>query len=714
MTRSVEPFQPAEAPGHAAAAGTGRVTGWIAGRRTKYLVLVLWLVAVVVAAGFAGKLGEVQTDDPASTLPASAESTRVLDAQSAFASTKTLPAVVVYERATGLTEADRAKVTADAQAFGRRTDLDGDIVGPTFADDGVAAQIIVPLNLGDDSFNKSDDVVDEMTETARQNANGLSTHVAGPAGATADQSKATAGLDATLLLATMAVVILILLITYRSPTLWLLPIISAAVALTGAQAIIYLLAKYADLTVTADGAGILTILVFGAGTDYALLLIARYREELRRHADRHTAMAVALQRSSPAIIASAATVAAGMLCMLFADMNSTKGLGPVFAIGILVGLGVMLTLFPALLVTVGRWIFWPVRPKFGSPEPTASGRWAQVGRAIARRPRLTWIVTALALAAMSAGILQLDATGLTNKESFRGHHDSIVGEEVLARHFAAGSGSPIAVISRPDRAVEVRATLASTPGIDGNSVTEPVIKGDHAYVEGTLTDPGDSKAAYQTVDRVRDRVHAVAGANARVGGETAIKLDVQRATQHDRNLIVPIVSAVVFIILMMLLRALVAPLILIATVMLSFGAALGVSALVFRHTFGFETADSSFPLFVFVFLVSLGIDYNIFLMTRIREEAVRQGTRPATLVGLAATGGVITSAGLVLAGTFAVLTTLPLIQLVQMGFAVAFGILLDTIIVRSVLVTALSLDLGRYMWWPSRLFRKADEAMSSA
>ncbi|MET7670185.1 MMPL family transporter [Micromonospora luteifusca] len=669
---------------------------------------------MVIAAGFAGRLGDVQTDDVAATLPGSAESTRVLDVQTSFASTDTLPAVVVYERTSGLTEADRAKVTADAQAFGQRPDLDGQVVGPLFAEDGLAAQIVVPLNLGDDSFNMSDDVVDAMTATARQNADGLSTYVAGPAGATSDMSKAVNGLDLTLLLATMAVVIVILLITYRSPILWLFPLISAGFALVGAQAIIYLLARYADLTVTADGAGILTILVFGAGTDYALLLIARYREELRRHTDRHEAMAVALHRSSPAVIASAATVTAGMLCLLFADMNSTKGLGPVFAIGIVVGLAVMLTLFPALLVTVGRWVFWPVRPKHGSPEPTASGRWASIGRRIARRPRLIWVVTAAALAALSAGALQLDASGLTNQESFRGQHDSITGEEVLARHFAAGVGSPVAVISRPGQAAEVRSTLTSTPGVDAASVTEPVVQGDRAYLEATLTDPADSKAAYDTVDRLRDRVHAVPGADALVGGDTAIKLDVQRATQRDVSLIVPIVSLVVLIILILLLRALVAPLLLIATVALSYGAALGVSALVFKYVFGFESSDSSFPLFAFVFLVSLGIDYNIFLMTRVREEALRLGTRPATLTGLAATGGVITSAGVVLAGTFAVLTSLPLVQLVQIGFAVSFGILLDTLIVRSVLVTALSLDLGRYMWWPSRLFRKADEAAPAA
>jgi RND superfamily putative drug exporter len=425
-------------------------------------------------------------------------------------------------------------------------------------------------------------------------------------------------------------------------------------------------------------------------------------------------MAVALHRAGPAIVASAATVAIGMLCLLFAETNSTSGLGPVAAIGIVVGLGVMLTLLPAMLVTLGRWIFWPVRPKEGSPEPTATGLWAKVGKRIAGRPRVTWIATALALAVMAIGMVQLDATGLTNKESFRGEQDSIAGKEAIARHFPAGAGSPVVVISNAAQAAEVRSAFASTDGIDAASVAEPRAQGGFAYLEGTLSASPDSPAAYDTVDRVRDRVHAISGADALVGGDSAINLDLQRAAAHDRNLIIPVVLIVVFAILAVLLRAIVAPLILIATVVLSFGAALGVSALVFRHIFGFGGADSSLPLFVFVFLVALGIDYNIFLMTRVREEAARYGTRRAALIGLAATGGVITSAGLVLAGTFAVLATLPLTAFAELGFAVAFGVLLDTIIVRAVLVTALNLDVGRHMWRPSRLATMRDEEPTEA
>jgi RND superfamily putative drug exporter len=507
------------------------------------------------------------------------------------------------------------------------------------------------------------------------------------------------------------VVVLILLLTYRSPVLWILPVISAGVALTTAQAVIYLLAKHAGLVVNAQSAGILTVLVFGAGTDYALLLVARYREELRRHENRHEAMAVALHRAGPAIIASAGTVVVGMLCLLLAETNATKGLGPVSAIGIVVGLGVTLTLLPAMLVLVGRWIFWPARPTFGSAEVTVTGIWARIGNAIARRPRITWVATAVVLAAMALGVVGLNANGLTNKEAFRGHPDSIVGEEILARHFSAGAGNPVIVTSDAGAADAVRTALAGTDGIDPASVTQPAIKDGHAVVQGTPVSAADSQPAFDTVVRVRNAVHRIPDANALVGGNSALNLDIRNAANRDRNLIIPVVLLVVFGILMALLRSIVAPVFLILTVVLSFGAALGASALIFRHVLGFGGADTSLPLFVFVFLVALGIDYNIFLMTRVREESERHGTRRGSLIGLAATGGVITSAGLVLAGTFAVLATLPLTAFAEIGFAVAFGVLLDTIVVRSILVTALNLDLGSRIWWPSRLSRQTEPAV---
>jgi putative drug exporter of the RND superfamily len=686
----------------------------ITGRKLKYVIVLFWLLVVAAAGPLAGKLTEVEQNEAESWLPADAESTQVLNIQASFTSPDTIPAVVVYERPAGLTEADLAKAAADAQSFGQLPELDGEVQGPIPASDNQAIQTIVPLNLGPEGWERAGDLADTLRQQATSDANGMSVHIAGPLGTAADSASAFEGIDSTLLLAAGGVVIVILLFTYRSPVLWVLPVLAAGTALTTAQAVIYLLAKEAGLTVNAQSAGILTVLVFGAGTDYALLLVARYREELRRRADRHEAMAVALHRAGPAIIASGSTVVVGMLCLMFAETESTKGLGPVAAIGIVVGLAAMLTLLPALLVVVGRWVFWPTRPDYGSADHTATGLWARVGARIAHRPRVTWIATSLALAALAIGIVQLDATGLTNKESFRGTPDSVVGEDVIAAHFPGGAGSPVVVVSNADQGSEVRSVFASTEGIVPDSVQPPETRGSYAYLQGTLASPPDSPAAYDTIDRVRERVHAVPDADAMVGGNTAVNLDVQHYAREDRNLIIPIVLAAVFLILALLLRAILGPLLLIATVVLSFGAALGASALVFRHVFDFGGADTSLPLFVFVFLVALGIDYNIFLMTRVREETARHGTRRGALIGLAATGGVITSAGLVLAGTFAALATLPLTAFAEIGFAVAFGVLLDTIVVRSVLVTALNLDIGRFIWWPSRLMRVPDAPATEA
>ena len=679
----------------------------LTGRRTKFLVLVFWLVLVGLAGPLAGKLTGAEKNDSASWLPGSAESTKVLQIQESFQSPNALPAVLTYDRPSGLTQADRAKAAADAQALAGFEGVQGKPIGPTPSADGKALQTVVVFDLGSDGWQKAPGIADRIRDLPG-GIDGLTVHVTGPFGVAADSASAFEGIDGALLFATIGVVVIILLITYRSPMLWLLPVISAGVALVVAQGVIYLLAAHAGLVVNGQSAGILTVLVFGAGTDYALLLVARYREELRRHVDRHEAMAVALHRAGPAIVASASTVVVGMLCLMFAETNSTRSLGPVAAIGIAVALLVMTTLLPALLTICGRWIFWPIKPQYGSAEPTTRGFWARVGNRIGRRPRMVWVTTALILGVLSIGIVNLNANGLTNAESFTGHPDSVAGQDVITAHFpdAGGAGDPVAIVADGAAGERVRSAVTGVSGL--TQVTAPAIRSGHAYLEATLTDPADSPAAMATIDRLRDTVHAVPDANAMVGGTTAINLDLQRAAKHDRNLIVPIVLAVVLVILMVLLRAVVAPLILIGTVVLSFGAALGASALIFDWVFGFAGADSSMPLFVFVFLVALGIDYNIFLMTRVHEESKRYGTRRGALIGLAATGGVITSAGCVLAGTFAVLGTLPLVFLAELGFAVAFGVLLDTIVVRSVLVTALNLDVGRHIWWPSKLAQKAD------
>jgi putative drug exporter of the RND superfamily len=684
-----------------------RLAALVCGRRSKWIVLAFWLVALVVLGPLAGKLSGAQKNDNSSWLPTNAESTAVINLQGKFQAHDTAYAVIVYERTSGITPQDQAKVAADAQAFARINGVDEKVVGPVPSQkDNQALQVLVPITIGNGGWDQLGDAVNEIHSIADPSLDGMTMHVTGAAGSAADSVKAFAGIDGRLLYATVAVVMVILLLTYRSPLLWLLPVLSAGGALTASQAVIYLLARHAGLTVNAQSAGILTVLVFGAGTDYALLLVARYREELRRHEDRHEAMANALFRAGPAILASAATVVAGMLCLLVAELNSTKGLGPVAALGIAVGLAAMLTLLPALLVIFGRWLFWPARPRYGSVEPTERGFWARVGNRVARRPRAVWIVTVLVLGAMAAGIADLHAGPLSNRDALLGHPDSVAGEEVLARHFPAGAGQPVVVIGTADAANQIRTAVAGTRGIA--AAADPVVANGYSLVTATLADPADGTAAQQTVQRVRDTVHAVPGADAKVGGYTAVLLDTQRAAGHDRNLIIPLVLLVVLVILGVLLRAIVAPLILVATVVLSFGAALGASALIFRHAIGFAGVDTSFPLFVFVFLVALGIDYNIFVMTRVREETQRFGTRRGALIGLAATGGVITSAGLVLAGTFSVLATLPLVAFAEIGFAVAFGVLLDTLVVRSILVTALNLDLGGRVWWPSRLSRVPD------
>jgi RND superfamily putative drug exporter len=679
------------------------------GRRTKWVVLGFWIAVFAVAGPLAGKLNSAQQNDASAWLPQNAESTQVVNLAEQFTASDVFPALVVYERPDGpVTAADQAKAAADVQRFAGVQDVTGEIVGPVPSEDGRALQVVVPLHIEEEGngWEELTPRIEQLRAIAQTDTRGLGVYVTGPAGYFADFSEVFSGFDARLLYITAAIVIVILLLTYRSPVLWLLPLTTVFVALTAAQAVIYLLARDAGLTVNAQSAFILTVLVFGAGTDYALLLTARYREELRRHADRHQAMTVALGRAAPAIIASGATVILSLLCLLVAELASTRSLGPVMAIGVAVGLLAMITLLPALLVIFGRWVFWPRRPTLGSAEPTERGLWAQIGQRMARRPRVVWVVTAVVLGLLALGVTGLDANGLQTKDSFRTKPEAVAGEAALARHFPAGEGNPVQVIGNAEAAPQLQAAVSATPGVA--AVTRPQVRDGHAYLEGTLTSAADSQAGYDTVDRLRASVHAIPGADAKVGGGSAVNLDIQRATRHDRNLVVPLVLGVVLIILGVLLRAIVAPLLLVATVVLSFAAALGVSALVFDHIFEFAGADPAFPLWTFVFLVALGTDYNIFLMTRVHEESKLHGTRRGALIGLAATGGVITSAGIVLAGTFAALGTLPLVFITEIGFAVAFGVLLDTFVVRSVLVTALNLDVGRWIWWPSRLHHKPD------
>ncbi|MFG2085145.1 MULTISPECIES: MMPL family transporter [unclassified Spirillospora] len=681
-----------------------RLAGLIAGRRTKWAVLALWVVLLVALGPLAGKLGDVEENDAASWLPAGAESTQVVELEEQFRKDETMLAVVVYERAGGITAEDRAKAASDVSAL---QNLPGaqKVQGPIPSEDGKALQTLVPLT--DEDLTGA---VDGARELAERGPPGLASHVTGPAGSGADQFEVFETIDGFLLMAAGSVVIVLLLIIYRSPMLWFVPVLSALFALGLAQSLVYLLAKYGDLTVNGQSAGILTVLVFGVATDYALLLVARYREELHRHEDRHEAMAYALHRAGPAIIASAATVAVGLLCLLLAEMNSTAGMGPVAAAGVLTALAAMTTLLPALLVICGRWLFWPLIPRYDvkylEPEAYESehGIWSRVAGLIRKRPRALWAATMLGLIVLSLGLGTLKADGLSDAGMFTGRPDSVQGTEAVARHYPAGSGSPAVVIGSASASDKIAETVRGTSGVA--QIGAPATVNGLVKYEATLKDAADGEAARATIDRLRAAVHDVPSANAKVGGMTATSLDIQRASSRDNKVIIPIVLAVVFLILVALLRALIAPLLMMGTVVLSFLASLGACAVIFEYGFGFEGTDSGFPLLAFIFLVALGVDYNIFLMHRVREESQALGTRRGIQRGLTVTGGVITSAGLVLAATFASMVTLPLVFMVEMGFAVAFGVLLDTLIVRSLLLPALSYDIGRRIWAPGRLAKR--------
>jgi putative drug exporter of the RND superfamily len=479
----------------------------------------------------------------------------------------------------------------------------------------------------------------------------------------------------------------------------------AGLAYTLANGVVYLLAREGVIDVSGQSQAILNVLVLGAATDYSMLLVSRFREELRTSPSRFDAISKAWRASFEPIVASGATVIIGLLCLLVSDLGSNKGLGPVGAIGIASSLLVSLTLLPAVLALGGRVLFWPFRPRYGSAQNERSGLWGGVAALVGKRARTTWVVTTLVLLAGVAGLSRLEAEGIPQTDGFTNYQDSVAAQELISAHFPGGVGSPAEVIAKADHATAVLAAVQGTEGVATAALfpTGPV--DGLVRIDAILTDPADGKAAIETLKRLRANVHAVEGADAKVGGFTAINHDVQTTSQHDRTVIIPLVLVVIFLILMVLLRSLIAPLVLIATVVLSYLATLGISGYVFTDILDFPGADSSYPLYAFVFLVALGVDYNIFLMTRVREEAGKVGHREGTLRGLAVTGGVITSAGVVLAATFAALAVLPIVFVVEVAFAVAFGVLLDTLLVRSLLVPALSVDIGRFIWWPGRLRR---------
>lgn len=687
-------------------AGSSRLTRWL----VPVVLVVTWLLVGGGLGPYAGKLGEVATNDQAAFLPTTAESTRVVEEQKAFRQSESLPAVVVW---TGETEGGKLgsrqqeEATRALAAF-NGTDL---VAGPStpavLSGDGEALQGVVQLkpDLGEALPEALEEVAD-----AAAHVPGTTVRLAGPAATQADLTDAFAGIDGLLLAVALVAVLLILLLVYRSVLLPFVIIIGAVFSLGLACAIVYALADRGVVRVDGQVQGILSILVIGAATDYALLFTARFREELQKHEDRFTAARAALRRSAGPITASAATVALGLLALLLSDLTNNRALGPVGAIGILCAVLSTLTFLPAVLLLLGRAAYWPARIRHAGEAGAGRGIWETIANTVDRGPRKVWAVSLIALLACAAFAPMLNAKGVPLDEIFVNDAPSVAAQQTLSRHFPGGSGNPAVVIANEKQLAQVTRAALGVGGVAGVTPVSvagpeggtPLVAGGRVRLNATLEAPADSGAAQQAV-------HAVPGADALVGGYTAQQYDTRRTAEHDRTLIIPVVLVIILAILIVLLRSLLMPLLLVATVALSFVATLGVSAIVFQQLLGFSGTDSSVPLYGFVFLVALGVDYNIFLMSRVREESLLHGTRRGVLRGLVATGGVITSAGVVLAATFAALGVIPLAFMLQIAFIVAFGVLLDTLVVRSLLVPALVRDIGPAAWWPGRLSRRQEE-----
>ncbi|GGO48992.1 putative membrane protein [Streptomyces daqingensis] len=695
-----------------------RTVRWI----TPVVLVVVWLLLGGLLGPYAGKLGEVASNDQASFLPQSAESTRVSDLQKGFAQEKSLPAIVVWTAEDGgkITPQQRTAATRALASLSGDEGITGKVSPALPSRDGQALQGVVQVRsgLGDELPS-----VVEHISSATDRVEGARAELGGPAASQADLSEAFSGIDSLLLIVALVVVLLILLLVYRSVLLPIVIIVSAVFALSLACAVVYVLAQDDIVRVDGQVQGILSILVIGAATDYALLLSSRFREELAVQGERFAAMRSALRGSFGAITASAATVALGLLALLLSDLTNNRALGPVGAIGIVCSVVSTFTFLPAVLVLVGRAAFWPAKPRAsadpddGEDGATASstGLWGRVAARVDRSPRRIWAGTLLALLVFAAFSPQLKSDGVPLSEIFVKDVPSVSAQATLSEHFPGGSGNPAVIIADAGSAREVTKAAAGTDGVVTAAPVsesgrpgqgEPLVVDGKVRIDATLEGSADSDDAKRTVERLRSAVHDVPRADALVGGYTAQQSDIQTTAEHDRSLIVPVVLLIILVILAALLRALVIPVLLVATVALNFLATLGVATLVFDNLLGFEGTDASVPLYGFVFLVALGVDYNIFLLTRVREEALKHGTRAGIRRGLTATGGVITSAGVVLAATFAALVVIPLAFLVQIAFIVAFGVLMDTLVVRSLLVPALARDIGPAIWWPGALRRR--------
>ena len=693
------------------------------------LVVIAWFGVSAIFGPLFGKLSTVQENNSSSFLPKGAEATLAADEIAKFTDSTAFnfPTLVLFEGEVSepvLAKINDHLVTVTALKIGEGPEQVGDylikdIPLTAFASaDGKA--ILVNMPLDGESLGKvlanGEPVLPAMIETLREDFSelaselSLQSYVTGPGGLLGDLFSAFGSIDTTLLLTTLGVVAIILIFVYRSPILWIIPLLSAVFALALAGGIVYLLASKDIIDVDGQSQGILSILVVGAATDYALLLIARYREELHLHEDRFDAMRAAYKGVWEPILASGSTVAISLLMLLFSQLSNSAGLGPVGAIGIASAVVTILTLLPALLLIFGRWIFWPRTPEHDGADEMMSGLWSKVASTVARRPRRAWVMTGGALLVLAFFSTTLKADGIGTVDTFTTRPESVIGQELLVKHFPGGEGDPTQIVVSQGNADAVLAAISKVDGVSEvvyavDPMTQNVKSvGGKVILNATLDQAPDSVEAGRYIPGIREAAHK-ADPGSLVGGTSAVNYDIRQANDRDNKTIIPIILFVITLILGLLLRSILSAILLLGTVVLSYFAALGVSALVFNHIFGFAGGDNAYPLFAFIFLVALGIDYNIFLMTRVREESGKIGTRAGITKGITVTGGVITSAGVVLAATFAVLGLIPLVPLAQLGFTVAFGVLLDTIIVRSILVPALSHDIGRKIWWPSKLAR---------
>ncbi|GAA3542231.1 membrane protein [Aeromicrobium flavum] len=670
----------------------------LVGPRRSIVVVLLGLVVAGLIMAFAP---EPTTGSSAgSNLPDSAESARAAELLKELPEADESPAIVVYSREGGLTPEDLKALGARSEAIS--TELDLQASPPVPSEDGAAAIVAIPVETRLESDENSA-LVEDIRQLAKTDLpDGLRSEVTGAPAVQADLGKVFDGADVRLLAVTAAVVALLLIITYRSPWLWLVPLTVIGIGDRVAARTLEGFSGAFDFGIDGSITGITSVLVFGAGTNYALLLIARYREELRRHESRHEAMQTAVGGAAPAILSSSGTVILALLSLLIADSPFVSGIGLAGAIGIVVAVAFALLVLPSAMVLPGRWLFWPFVPRNGDADPSEKGWWYRVGKTVTDKPWPTTIGALAILGAMAAGTIGL-TTGLGQSEQFLDTPESITAQETLGKTFPAGISAPTVIATSPDK---VEAVTEAANGVDGVESARPAgAAEDLAEVQVVLSVAPESDRALTAVEDLRAAV-SDADPDALVGGPDAQALDEAQTATDDRGRVIPIVLAIVLLMLLILLRSVVAAVVLCATTVLSYFSALGVGWLLFDHLLGWSAMDVSTPLLAFIFLVALGVDYNIFLTARAREEMRRTGDPTKSIVtALAVTGGVITSAGVLLAAVFTVLGVLPLVLLAQLGVVVGFGVLLDTVLVRGVATPAIVSLCGRWFWWPSKLSR---------